>query len=99
MISSEFVRDTPRIGVADLDPALDGVSTSAAVDLRVDVDGVDFSRRVELRATRMPRRRGARWWLVCPACRRRCTHLYPTRGLVCRRCAGLKYVSQTRRLR
>ena len=94
MISTEFVRDVPRIGVGDLGRVFEDAATTAAVDLRVDVDGSYFTQRVELRTTKMPRCRGERWWLVCPACRRRCAYLYPAHGLVCRRCAGLKYITQ-----
>ena len=94
MISTEFVHDVPRIGVADLGPVLHGATTTAAVDLSVDVDGVAFTQRVELFATQMPRRRGRRWWLICPGCRKRCVHVYPAYGLTCRRCAGLKYIIQ-----
>lgn len=99
MISAEFVRDVPRIGVGDLAPVLNGETTTAAVDLRVEVEGANFNQRVEVRSTQMPRQRGVRWWLVCPTCGKRCAHLYPAHGLICRRCAGLKYVSQFRRPR
>ena len=97
MISTEFVRDVPRISVADLTPGLQHAATPAAVDVRVCVDGIDFLQRIEVLSTPMPRRRGARRWLVCPSCARRCAHLYPAHGLVCRSCAGLRYVSQFRR--
>jgi hypothetical protein len=38
---------------------------------------------------------GHRKWFSCPGCRRPCRVLYGANGLLCRRCRGLKYASQS----
>ena len=64
--------------------------------LDVDVEEESYTRLILLEATKLPRDRGRRWWFRCPACGRRCLHIYPTQGLVCRQCARLKYAAQYR---
>ena len=95
MISRGFVEDLPRLDVAF---AREFFLDNALLDVEVDVDGEHVIQHVQLTSTPMPRRGGRRWWWRCPACRRRAGHLYPTAGLVCRRCAGLAYASQYRRV-
>lgn len=57
-------------------------------------DGCSFRERVELTQTR-PHLGGRRLWWVCPACERRCGVVFVLgeRGLACRQCADLTYIS------
>lgn len=91
MISRGFVEDLPRLDVAF---AREFFLDNALLDVEVDVDGEHVIQHVQLTTTALPRRGGRRWWWSCPRCGKRARHLYPTFGLVCRACAGLKYRSQ-----
>ena len=98
MSSREFVEDRPRLGVDIARVFFSQTDTQATVDVAVDLDGEKTVQQVQLTSTPMPRRGGRRWWWCCPRCKRRAGYLFPLAGLVCRRCAGLAYASQYRRV-
>jgi hypothetical protein len=96
VISVEFTADVPRIAVSDAGALLPRDATKAHLDLTIEVDGQQHTRQVTLTSTPMPRRGGRRWWWLCPRCGRHARHLYPSHGLVCWRCAGLRHATQYR---
>jgi len=97
MISTRFALDHPRLEVADFRPLLPLQRTEISVQVEVDFDGTPVHQQIRLVAEDMPRRRGVRWWVVCPRCSARSGHLYPVPDLACRRCADLRYASQYER--
>lgn len=89
-----FASEVPRLGVSQAMAFLPAGAETAELDVTIEIDGQQRTRRVTLTTTALPRRGGRRWWWSCPRCGKRARHLYPTFGLVCRACAGLKYRSQ-----
>jgi len=92
-----FTADVPRLDVRQAAALLPSNRQTAELELAVQVDGQQQVHRVSLSSAPLPRRGGRRWWWRCPRCGRRVVHLYPTNGLVCRTCAGLRYCSHYRR--
>ena len=97
MSSPTFTDDVPRISVGQVAALVPRDEKATSLDLTIEFDGQQHIHLVTLTSTPLPRRGGRRWWWRCPQCGRRSWYLYPTYGLACWRCAGLRHTSQYRR--
>jgi len=91
-----LVETTARIGARDIANA-SLTPSRASTSVRVAVDGVEMA----LDVVSVPRNYGgAQALFLCPACSRKCRHLYlrddprDGRRLACRQCSGLDYASR-----
>jgi hypothetical protein len=71
-------------------------ASSSILNLSFDREGLPVEQNVQLVSTE-PNYGGLRWWLLCPKCDRRVSHLHlPPRGcfrFLCRHCHDLSYES------
>jgi len=89
------IEDTPRLALAQLKALTfwPRIREAGWVRVRLELDGVDVSARIEIQFDRTPF--GARAWLKCPICGSRRVHLYlKENGLGCRGCLRGLYFEQ-----
>ena len=90
-----FTDVVAAVSVADVQPRLTSTDPSHPLAVRVLGSGMHAA---ELTVQPHPSSVGGRvWWWTCPACERRARCLYARDMALfaCRRCSGLRYISET----